>query len=267
MTTPRAAVSPSTVKKLGLATGLSGRPTQPDRLPRATTPLAHQYDVSYLTPGGEIAGFTRRAPATPVFEEAFSALARGTLVATEEGSVAVEDLQPGTMVRTVTNGPRPLLWVGSMVVDPGAEVIPDPDPLRLTRLAADSLGVGRPTPDLMLGPRARILYRSTRCREMLGTSQAFAPAHGFVDGDCAIEVTPIAPVRLYHLAFHGQQVILANGIEVESYHPGPQVERLMDRDSCAALLDLFPHVQDLDRFGPMPIPRLTGFELETLRSA
>ncbi|WP_165354682.1 Hint domain-containing protein [Tropicimonas sp. IMCC6043] len=265
MTTPRVAFGPSTAEKLRVAASFPDRIPHPDWSPRAANPVVRQFDIAYLTPYGEIAHVSRSAPATPVFEEAFSALTRGTLIATEDGPIAVEDLHPGAMLRTVANGPQPLLWIGSTQIDVDTERRSGPAPLRLTRFAAESFGVGRPAPDLLLGPRARILYRSPRCQEMLGTSQAFAPAHGFIDGDSAVEITPFAPVRLYHLALHGQQVILANGIEVESYHPGPQVESLADRATCEALRELFPHVERLDGFGPMPIPRLTGFELETLR--
>ena len=160
----------------------------------------------------------------------------------------------------------PLLWVGCTTLVPNRQAAGKGDALRLTRVASESFGVGRPMPDLMLGPRARLTYRSTRCLELLGSTQAFAPAHAFVDGDNVIEVAPLAPVRLYHLALNGQQTILANGIEVESYHPGPQIETMMDRDTVELFRGLFPHLESLDAFGPMQTPRLTAFELDALRA-
>jgi len=55
-------------------------------------PLTRRYEAAWLAPSGEIKTSTRMAPATPQFEEAFSALGRGSLILTEDGPIAVEDL-------------------------------------------------------------------------------------------------------------------------------------------------------------------------------
>jgi hypothetical protein len=235
-------------------------------------PLTRRYDVSVLTPGGDIDSFTRVAPATPMFEDAFAALARGTLVATSRGPVAVEDLAPGTTVETVSAGPQPLLWVGSMTVYPerresllGNERGGEGG--SLTRLAADAFGYGRPAPDLVLGPRARLLYRASGCRDLVGADEVVAPAHAFVDGVGAIQLRPMTPVRVYHLGLPGQHILRANGMEVESYHPGPSPEMMMTPDTLDLFLSLFPHVEGPQGFGPMSVPRLTAFELDRIRAA
>jgi len=215
-------------------------------------------------PDGRLESLTRVAPATPAFEDAFAALARGTLISTADGPVAVEDLTPGTLVETVGRGPQPLLWVGAITLFPQPGSTTGGEAARLTRLATDALGLGRPMPDLVLGPRARVLYRHAACREILGAASAFAPARAFVDGVQVTELSPVSPVRVHHLAFHGQQILNANGIEVESFHPGPQAEAMMDAESLALFLSLFPHLETLQGFGPMETPRLTAFELEGL---
>ncbi len=254
------------------ANGRALTPRQ-DHLPVPRSDAAHaariltrRYEVLSLAPNGDIESMTRVAPATPVFEDAFAALARGTLVATSEGPVAVEDLLPGTMVETVSSGPQPVLWIGAMTVFPDRGDGTGGEGGGLTRLAADAFGIGRPAPDLVLGPRARVLYRSPGCRALIGAPEAFAPARGFVDGDQAIQLTPVSPVRVYHLGFYGQQVIRANGMDVESYHPGPDPEAMMMPDMLDMFLALFPHVDTLSDFGPIDIPRLTAFELERLRA-
>ncbi|WP_158547463.1 Hint domain-containing protein [Rhodovulum sp. 12E13] len=241
-------------------------------------PLTRRYDIRALAGDGSLDEFTRVAPATPVFEDAFAALARGTLVATAEGPVAVEDLVPGMMIETVNAGPQPLLWVGAMTVYPDMRGLgPGAAPggleaASLTRMSADAFGFGRPAPDLVLGPRARVLYRSAACRDLVGAAEAFAPARAFVDGDGAIRVTPVSPVRVFHLAFHGQQVIRANGMEVESYHPGADPASMMTRETLELFLALFPHIDPAaddgtGGFGPLSVPRLTAFELDSLRAA
>lgn len=240
---------------------------RPDRQSQRVLPLTRRYEVAYLDSVGDIQEFNRVAPATPVFEDAFAALGHGVLISTATGPVAVEDLYPGTMIETVTHGHQPLLWVGAMTIYPGTAEKSGGEPACLTRLSTDSFGLGRPAPDLMLGPRARVLYRHSRCREILGTDRAFAPARAFADGVNVIEVTPVSPVKVYHLALHGQQTLLANGIEVESYHPGMQPDAMMDDETRELFKALFPHIRSLSDFGPMEVPRLTAFELESLRAA
>lgn len=239
-------------------------PTAPGPLPRAV-PLTRRYDVTALDVNGTLAERNVVAPASAVFEEAFAGFARGTLISTTEGPVAVEDLFPGMQIITSDNGPMPLLWVGSITVFPNLPELTE-ESVRLVRVNSESFGIGRPMPDLMLGPRARVLYRHERCREDFGVPAAFAPAHAFVDGEAMIEVHPVSPVRAYHIALDGQQVVQANGLEVESYHPGPNVDDMLDAQMLDLFLNLFPHVRSVHEFGPMTYPRLSAAETERMRN-
>lgn len=225
-------------------------------------PLVRRYEVAGLALSGELTTFTQDAPATPMFEEAFCGFARGTLIATAQGRMAVEDLVPGMNLETADNGPQKLLWIGSTAFQPDQSN----DTARLTRITADSFGVEKPSHDLMLGPRARILFRHSNCQALFGTDSAFAPARAFVDGVNLFTVMPASRVRVYHLALHGQQILCANGLEVESYHPGQQAGMMIEREMQPAFLSLFPHVTTLDGFGPITHPRLTAFELEGMRA-
>lgn len=250
----------------------SSRGLSPAQSPQRVMPLTRQYEVVYLAANGDINQFRRVAPATPVFEDAFSAFARGALISTADGLTAVEDLTPGQLIETTDAGLKPLLWVGSMTHYPdlasragmsGAQA----ENVELFRVTCDAFGLDRPTPDLMLGPRARILFRHSGCRALLNAEAAFAPVRAFSDGMTVIGITPISPQKVYHLSLFGQHSIRTNGIEVESFHPGLQPDAMLSRDMRDLFLSLFPHIDGFDDFGPMDIPRLTAFELENLRAA
>lgn len=239
------------------------RPWAPpaDRPPLRAAPLTRRYELTWLGADG-VETATRVAPAAAPFEEAFAAFARGTLIMTENGPVAIEDLVPGQRVATADGALEPVLWLGSMTLFPRATG--GHEPARLIRLTADCFGLGRPMPDLVLGPHARVLLSGARLRHLIGVDEAFAPARALADGVAVIEVAPVTPITVYHAMLPRQAGLRAAGMEIESFHPGPGFAELTDPQSRALFLTLFPHLSRLDQFGPAPIPRLTRFEAEAV---
>lgn len=249
----------------------SSQITTPINLPAALTPkpapitrtsrLTRRYEIAYLASDGTVACDTRVAAAAPEIEEAFSAFARGTVIATAEGPVAVEDLVPGMVALTAEGGSERITWIGSMTLFPNCAV-PGVAPATMTRITADAFGVGRPMPDLVLGPRARLLLRDARSRMATGVVTSYAPARSFVDGVSIIEVTPVAPVTVFHMMLERQGSFRAAGLEIESYHPGSDITDRFDAQVSTELLSLFPHLRSFAEFGPMAHPRLSAREVE-----
>ena len=197
----------------------------------------------------------------PEIEEAFSAFARGTVIATTEGPVAIEDIVPGMEALTAEGRSARITWVGSMSLFPNC-TIPGVSPAKMTRITADAFGMGRPMPDLVLGPRARLLLRDARSRMATGVASSYAPARCFVDGVSIIEVTPVAPVTVFHLMLERHGSVRAAGLEIESFHPGGDLFDRLDRQLATEFLGLFPHLKSLAEFGPMAHPRLSAREVE-----
>jgi hypothetical protein len=233
-------------------------PLRPSRLTR-------RYEIAYLTAAGDVACATRIAPAMPEIEEAFSAFARGTVIATTEGPVAIEDIVPGMEALTAEGRSERITWVGSMTLFPNC-TIPGVSPAKMTRITADAFGIGRPMPDLVLGPCARLLLRDARSRLATGVASSYAPARCFVDGVSIIEVTPVAPVTVFHLVLERQGSIRAAGLEIESFHPGGDLYDRFDPQLAAEFLGLFPHLRGFAEFGPMAHPRLSAREVEAALS-
>lgn len=229
---------------------------QPDRRPLRALPRTRRYEVAYLDHNSQLMDFSRLAPAMPIFEDAFCAMARGTIIATAEGPIAVEDLTPGTYVCTRDNGMQPLLWVGSMSIVPDNTGKPESTG-KLSRVTADSFGLGRPMPDLLLGPSARLFRRDAALIAAMGTTAALAPITAFIDGDTVLEITPVTAVRVYHLAFARHQIISANGLEIESYHPGGLHDMHLTGQMQALLVAMFPHIRSMREFGPSAYPRMS----------
>jgi len=239
----------------------SARITQTDGRPSRANTTMRRYEVAHLLPNGDIDDFTKVAPAHWAFEDSFAAIARGGLIKTNRGVVAIEDILPGDMVKTVTNGFQTVLWRGSTSIVPNAQG-QDSRMGRLIRVAGDALGVGRPLPDLMLGPCARLYHRSATLQRVTGQEAAFVPALDFVDGINIVDITPQTPVQVFQLGFEAHERFVVNGVELDSQNPGARHELGLRGDSLAMYLQLFPHVERIEDFGLLMHPRLSIRDLD-----
>ena len=226
--------------------------------PQRKTPLMRMYEVVYLTSNGTEAERTLRAPANPLFENAFNAFARGTLVQTEHGPTAIEDLYPGQLITTLEYGPLPLLWRGSMKHSPD-QMAPGSSPT-ITRSTTGAMGLDRPLSDVLLGPGARLLQKHRAVQDTMADS-VYIPATDFENGDSIFPMTPQVPMTFYHLVLQRHATILAGGIGVETYHPGPGMLYRLGPVMIALYLDLFPPMKSLNGFGAMAHPRATMDDL------
>lgn len=222
-----------------------------DGHPQRTRPLMRKYEVSYLTPSGQEEYENRRAPALRMFEMAFMGFARGTLIATPYGPIAIEDIYPGMIVSTADQGPMKVTWRGAttIVADAPGQ---NHEAGRLTRIPADAMGLQRPSHDLLLGMGAR-LFRANR--------NMMVPANDLIDGETAIPVAPPSAVQVFHLMLERHACLKACGVEVESFHPGAALRSLANRDIRTLYMSLFPQLNGVHGFGPVKFARLDEEEM------
>ncbi|WP_428928268.1 Hint domain-containing protein [Marinibacterium sp. SX1] len=199
-----------------------------------------RYRIRTLDARGDITESFQLAPALPLFEEAFSAFARGSTVETDMGPMAVEDLLPGDRVMTRDGGAMEIRWIGSTIYVPG-HASHKARNLHLTRIMADSFGLARPSACLLTGPAARLLQG--------GSEGMLTPVQGFVDGISVIETAPPAPVELFHMCLARHAVIRVGGMEFETYHPGADAARRVGQSLRPAFMALFPGIGGLEDFG------------------
>ncbi len=233
--------------------------------PQRNKPHTRKYEVAYLDDRSEIAEMSILAPALPAFEDAFGALGHGAILQTENGPMAVEDLLPGDRVKIADGDFDTLLWRGSMTLRPD-EANTTSETSMLIRITVDALGLQRPSPDLVLGPTARLYHRANGIRALTGANAAFIPARDFVDGHAFIALRPAAPVRVYQLGFAGHERLTVNGIDIESLHPGTGFSLGLRGDMLAQYLALFPHKVSFEDFGSLRKPRLRLRDLDLFES-
>lgn len=229
-------------------------PTPLLRAPQPPTniPMTRNFEVAALRADGKMHIAQHKAPAIPLFDNAFSAFARGSLMLTPNGHVAVEDLQPGDELNTSSGEPAKILWIGSSTFVPAAIDRRMP----LIRIMADTFGQARPSSFLTVGPSARLLQTPHHLRgdDNNGT-QMFTPASAFVDGVNVIEICPPTPVRMFHICLSRHTAINVGGMEMETYHPGSTALRSVSYAMRDMFLSMFSHIAHASDFGPLAQPR------------
>lgn len=225
--------------------------------------ITRRFEIEWLDANGDVDSDIIVAPALPAFENAFGAFTHGVLIHTTEGPVAVEDLVPGMHLECANGRVVRLIWKGSITLVPGAPTMSD-QPDKLYRVTADALGLGRPVQDQTFGPHVRRLNRDPKIRAALGTEAALVPLSAMADGHSVIEVTPVSPTRVYHLACEEHATILAAGLEVESFHPGPEMPLSLPEELMAVFMNFFPNIGHIHEFGRLATPRLTADDMSMM---
>ncbi|PWJ20392.1 peroxidase family protein [Jannaschia seohaensis] len=185
--------------------------------------------------------------------EMVTCFTEGTRLATARGQVPIEMLRPGARVWTLDHGLRTVRWVGRTEVRAEGRLAP-------IRFAPGALGNARA---LEVSPQHRMLVESSLSELFFGAAQVLAPAHAFL-GRPGVTRRTGGTVTYIHLLFDRHEIVLAEGIPSESFHPGPVALSAMDRATRAELLALFPSLARPDAYGPSARPSLKPAELRLL---
>jgi len=156
--------------------------------------------------------------------------AAGTLILTPSGQRAVETLQAGDLVMTRDHGPQVLRWVGRRLVPGIGRFAP-------IRFAPGALGNTRA---LLVSPQHRMLLGGWRAELLFGQDEVLVAAKHLVN-DGSVRVQPVALVSYVHLMFDRHEIIEAEGVPSESFHPGDSILQ-GDAELRAELLALFPEL-------------------------
>ncbi|MBO9411083.1 MULTISPECIES: Hint domain-containing protein [unclassified Ruegeria] len=222
-----------------------------------------RYEVSALLPNGDISQTRHIAPALPMFEDAFCAFTRGSLIETETGPLAIEDLLPGDTVLTQDGSSQTVLWKGSVTLVPGREDSRGRT-RPLTRIMADTFGMQKPMSGVIAGPAARLVGTPSHLRHLHGNEAVLTPVHEFQDGMSVVETLPPTPIELFHICLKRHSVIKIDGLQFETYHPGVNAVRMISHSLRSIYLNLFAHADSLNDFGPLLMPRAGDGEVDAI---
>ena len=142
---------------------------------------------------------------------------RGTWLNTPDGRRQVEALRPGDLVSTMDDGAQEVRWIGTRTIS-GARLKTFPA-LRPVSIKTDAFGASHPQPDLLLSPQHRVLVRGAEARNLFNTPEVLVAATDLLNDNSIRRISPANGVTYIHLMFDRHQVVWANGILSETFHP------------------------------------------------
>ncbi|MFE3838582.1 Hint domain-containing protein [Pseudogemmobacter sonorensis] len=178
------------------------------------------------------------AAASPGAGAGVICFAPGTLLRTPAGAAPIESLRPGDLIQTKDNGAQEVLWTGSRRMS-GARLYAMPH-LRPVRLRSGALGSGRPEGDLLVSPGHRMLVRGAPARALFNCEEVLVAAGDLVNGGSIAVDAGLREVSYRHLLLERHEIVFANGLETESFHPGATALDVLDPGDRDRLLALMP---------------------------
>jgi len=178
---------------------------------------------------------------------------KGTLIATENGQVAIENLKPGDQVMTRDRGMQPLRWIGKKEISPA--MLRVNEKLRPVRIQAGALANDLPVRDLLVSRQHRMLAVSRISERMFGAEEVLISAIKLTELP-GIDLAPLeGPVTYFHMLFDQHEIVYAEGTPAESLHTGAEALKTLPRESIEEIHSLFPELKQNDT--RRPTARLT----------
>jgi hypothetical protein len=188
----------------------------------------------------------------------------GTRIMTPDGARLIQDIRAGDMIQTRDNGAQPVMWTGHRRMS-GARLYAMPH-LRPVRFRAGALGAGRPEDDLLVSPQHRMLIRGAAARALFNASEVLVAAEDLLNDHSIMVDQTQREVTYIHLLLETHNIIFANGMETESFHPANTALETIDAAQRDGLFALLPGLSDDPRaYGDYARRNLSGSEAAILR--
>ena len=188
----------------------------------------------------------------------------GTRIATPDGQKPVCELCEDDLVLTKDDGPQPVRWMGSRRMS-GARLYAMPE-LRPIRIRSGAISEEVPDGDLVVSPLHRMVLKGEMARELFNTDEMLVSAKDMVNDRTILRDYDMREVTYIHLLLDRHQIVFANGLETESFHPATMPLDAVADDQRATLMDRIPGLtEDGSSYGSFARRMATSAEAAILR--
>lgn len=198
------------------------------------------------------------------FRDAVICFTPGTLLATRDGEIPVEQVRVGTMLKTADHGLQPVRWVGVTHVTP--QELSEQENLRPILIRKGAFGNRK---KLRVSPQHGIVVR-VNGQERLVRAKHVAEELG---GKFARVDRQEIGVTYIHVMFDRHELVFADGMKTESFYPGPVGLEALGHAAQKSLRQALPDFDAMasgnmvtDRsFGPPARAYLRRYEIKAFR--
>jgi hypothetical protein len=188
----------------------------------------------------------------------------GTRIATPDGPKLIQTLRPGDRVLTKDDGAQEILWTGSRRMS-GARLYAMPH-LRPIRFRAGAFGNDRPEPDLIVSPAHRMLVKGAASQALFGVSEVLVRAEDLLNDTTITVDHALREVTYIHILLERHNIVFANGVETESFHPSNTALEMIDPAQRDVLTAVMPQVAiNPEAYGDYARRNLSASEAALLR--
>ena len=165
----------------------------------------------------------------------------GTMILTPDGPRDVDSLGEGDRVQTQDNGAAEILWIGKRRVT-GARMLAMPELLPI-RLRAGALDSDVPDAGLLVSPDHRIVLRGPRARALFNTEEVLVTARDLIDDALVLRDHSPRQVTYIHMMLPQHQIVFANNVPTESFHPASAALATMGAEDQDRLFSRMPDLR------------------------
>ena len=164
-------------------------------------------------------------------ETGVACFVEGTRIRTAVGYQLIDTLCEGDLIWTRDNGLQPVRWIGRRTVPGSGKYAP-------VQIAPETFGAIKPH---QVSQNQRMVITGWRAQLLFGEDEILVPAKALVD-DCDVRICECDRVTYYHLLFDASQIISGDGVLSESFLPGNEAMKPVDRGTQREMFALFPEL-------------------------
>lgn len=181
----------------------------------------------------------------------------GTLIATRQGEVAIEDLQAGDEVLTRDNGFQALRWIGQKTVPAQGRMAP-------VLIETGAIGNERP---ITVSQQHRMMITGWQAEVLFGEQEILVAAK-HLTGLEGVRLMEGGEVTYVHILFDQHEIVFGNGILSESFLPGAEGQNALTAKTREEIFAIFPELRHNPAASGPPARRvLRSFEGQILTRA
>lgn len=163
----------------------------------------------------------------------------GTTILTSDGPRDVASLVEGDFVQTADNGRAEILWLASRrITGARMKAIPSLTPVRLR---AGALDKDVPDAGLLVSPDRQIVLRGSRAQTLYNAEEVLVTARDLINDHSIIRDHGQREVTYIHMMLPKHEVVFANGVATESFHPASAELTMMDENQRDRMFDRLPN--------------------------